>query len=82
MGPFVWYYEKDHHFEITGKNFTVFFPKELDSIANYTISFLDNNINDIKIHPKDKIRRSNIINRVNFCIILLSIIIFYSRWID
>ena len=49
-----WYYKKS-------KNFTVFFPKELDSIANYTISFLDNNINDIKIHPKDKIRRSNII---------------------
>ena len=49
-----WYQKKS-------KNFTVYFPKELDSIANYTISFLDNNINDIKIHPKDKIRRSKII---------------------
>mgnify|MGYP001159524371 FL=1 len=43
------------------KNFTVYFPKELDSIASYSISFLENNINNIKINPADKIRRSNII---------------------
>lgn len=49
-----WHYKKS-------KNFTVFFPKELDSIANYSISFLEDNINDIKVNPNDKIRRSRII---------------------
>ncbi len=49
-----WQYKKS-------KNFKVYFPKELDSIANYTISFLENNINDIKVNPNDKIRRSRII---------------------
>ncbi len=49
-----WQYKKS-------ENFKVFFPKELDSIANYTISFLENNINNIKVNPNDKIRRSRII---------------------
>ena len=44
------------------KNFIVYFPKELDSIASYSISFLENNIDNIKINPADKIRRSNIIS--------------------
>ena len=30
-------------YEKRSKNFIVYFPKELDSIANYTISFLENN---------------------------------------
>ena len=41
-----WHYKKS-------KNFTVFFPKELDSIANYSISFLEDNINDIKVYARD-----------------------------
>ena len=49
-----WQYKKS-------ENFKVFFPKELDSIANYTISFLEKNINNIKVNPNDKIRRSRII---------------------
>ncbi|MEL0008356.1 MAG: hypothetical protein VW741_00650 [Flammeovirgaceae bacterium] len=49
-----WHFKKS-------ENFTIFFPKELDSIANYSISFLENNINDIKVNPNDKIRRSRII---------------------
>ncbi len=49
-----WRYKKS-------ENFKVYFPKELDSIANYTISFLENNINNIKVNPNDKIRRSRII---------------------
>jgi len=38
-----WQYKKS-------ENFKVFFPKELDSIANYTISFLENNINPFLSH--------------------------------
>ena len=34
---------------IVSNNFKVYFPKELDSIANYTISFLENNIDRLKI---------------------------------
>ncbi len=48
-------------YEKRSKNFIVYFPKELDSIANYTISFLENNINKIKLNPEDKIRKSRII---------------------
>ena len=49
-----WFFKKS-------KNFIVFFPQELDSIANYSISFLENNINDIKVNPNDKIRKSRIV---------------------
>ena len=48
-------------YEKRSKNFIVYFPKELDSIANYTISFLENNINKLKLNPEDKIRKSRII---------------------
>ena len=48
-----WFFKKS-------KNFIVFFPQELDSIANYSISFLENNINDIKVNPNDKIRKSRV----------------------
>ena len=33
-----WHYKKS-------ENFKVIFPKNLDSIANYTINYLENNIN-------------------------------------
>ena len=42
-------------------NFIVFFPKELDSIANYTINFLEHSVQKIKLNPNDKIRKSKII---------------------
>ena len=53
--PSIKWYEKK------GKNFKVIFPKELDSVANYTINFLENNIERLKVNPNDKIRKSNII---------------------
>ena len=49
-----WHYKKS-------ENFKVLFPKNLDSIANYTINYLENNINNIKISPDFKIRKSPII---------------------
>ena len=49
-----WHYKKS-------ENFKVIFPKNLDSIANYTINYLENNIKDIKISPDFKIRTSPII---------------------
>ena len=53
--PNINWYEKE------SKNFTVYFPQELDSIANYTINYLENNIDKIKFNPKDKIRKSKVI---------------------
>ena len=49
-----WHYKKS-------ENFKVIFPKNLDSIANYTINYLENNINNIKTKPGFKIRKSPII---------------------
>ncbi len=49
-----WHYKKS-------ENFKVLFPKNLDSIANYTINYLENNIKNIKISPDFKIRKSPII---------------------
>ena len=49
-----WHYKKS-------ENFKVIFPKNLDSIANYTINYLENNINNIKTKPDFKIRTSPII---------------------
>ena len=49
-----WHYKKS-------ENFKVIFPKNLDSIANYTINYLENNINNIKTKPDFKIRKSKII---------------------
>lgn len=48
-------------YRIVSNNFKVYFPKELDSIANYTVSFLENNIDRLKINSRDKIRSSKII---------------------
>ena len=48
-------------YEKKSGNFTVYFPEELDSIANYTINYLENNIDKIKFNPSDKIRRSKVI---------------------
>ena len=53
--PSIKWYEKK------GQNFKVIFPKELDSVANHTINFLEKNIDKIKVNPGDRIRRSNII---------------------
>ena len=53
--PSIKWYEKK------SGNFTVYFPKELDSIANYTINYLENNIDKIKFNPSDKIRRSKVL---------------------
>jgi hypothetical protein len=49
-----WHYKKS-------ENFKVIYPKNLDSIANYTINYLENNINNIKTKPGFKIRKSPII---------------------
>ena len=49
-----WHYKKS-------ENFKVLFPKNLDSIANYTINYLENNINNIKTKSDFKIRTSPII---------------------
>ena len=48
-------------YEKKSKNFKVFFPLGLDSVADHTINHLEKNINKIKINPGDKIRRSYII---------------------
>ena len=48
-------------YEKKSKNFKVFFPLGLDSVADHTINHLENNINKIKINPGDKIRRSHIV---------------------
>ena len=48
-------------YEKRSNNFIIFFPKELDSIANYTINFLENNVQKIKFNPNDKVRKSKII---------------------
>ena len=48
-------------YEKKSKNFKVFFPLGLDSVAEHTITHLENNINKIKINPGDKIRRSHIV---------------------
>ncbi len=47
--------------KIKSENFVFYFPKELDSIAQRSVSFLEKNIHNIKINPSDKIRRSKII---------------------
>ena len=43
--PSIKWYEKK------SGNFTVYFPKGLDSIANYTINYIENNIDKIKFNP-------------------------------
>ena len=48
-------------YEKKSKNFKVFFPLGLDSVAEHAITHLENNINKIKINPGDKIRRSHIV---------------------
>ncbi len=42
-------------------NFNVFFYKGMDSLANYTINYLENNQNKIKQNPDDRIRKTNIL---------------------
>ena len=47
--------------KMVSPNFNVFFEKEMDSVANYTINYLENNLKKIKQNPEDKIRKTNII---------------------
>lgn len=49
-----WYIKKS-------ENFKVFFPQNLDSIANYTINSLENIVETTKVNPDFKIRKSKII---------------------
>ena len=47
--------------KMVSPNFNVFFEKKMDSVANYTINYLENNLKKIKQNPEDKIRKTNII---------------------
>ena len=47
--------------KMVSPNFNVFFEKSMDSVANYTINYLERNIKKIKQNPDDKVRKTNII---------------------
>mgnify|MGYP001159485137 FL=1 len=47
--------------KVVSPNFNVFFEKSMDSVANYTINYLENNQKKIKQNPDDKVRKTNII---------------------
>ena len=47
--------------KVVSPNFNVFFEKSMDSVANYTINYLENNHKKIKQNPDDKVRKTNII---------------------
>ena len=48
-------------YKMQSPNFNVFFYKGMDSVANYTINYLENSQSKIKQNPDDKIRKTNII---------------------
>ena len=48
-------------YKMQSPNFNVFFYKNMDSIANYTLNYLENNYKKIKQNPNDKIRKTNIL---------------------
>ncbi len=47
--------------KMVSPNFNIFFEKSMDSVANYTINYLERNIKKIKQNPDDKVRKTNII---------------------
>ena len=53
--PSIKWYEKN------SKNFKVYYPLGLDSIANHTIHYLEKNIKEIQVDHNDKIRKSHIL---------------------
>ena len=53
-------------YKMQSPNFNVFFYKGMDSVANYTINYLENSQSKIKQNPDDKIRKTNMFATNNF----------------